>query len=118
VVRYNLQNSFGVMRTKIEGRKMVEIEYGKDERGLSFKVPSIEAAQAEADRRNGRAAGQCTAEEFVRRTEHVPMYAKTRDALHAIMVEGVTWREAAERHGVTESGILRAMRRVSTANAG
>ena len=35
-----------------------------------------------------------------------------RKALRSVLVSGSTWREAAHRYGVTESGILRAMRRL------
>lgn len=35
-----------------------------------------------------------------------------RKALHAVVVDGVTWRQAAITYDVTESGIMRAMRRL------
>jgi hypothetical protein len=38
-----------------------------------------------------------------------------RQALHDILVLRVTWRQASIRHDVTESGILRAMRRMNLA---
>jgi len=35
-----------------------------------------------------------------------------KQALRAVLVRGNTWREASIRYSVTESGILRAMRRL------
>lgn len=40
-----------------------------------------------------------------------------RRALQAILVFGSTWRAAAHRHDVSESGIMRAMRRLNLAEA-
>ena len=35
-----------------------------------------------------------------------------RRALKDVLVDGKTWRQASLKHGVTESGILRAIRRI------
>lgn len=57
-----------------------------------------------------------TADEFEQATRHVAGTLVMRGALHDILVAGATWKAAATTHGVTESGILRAMRRVAERN--
>lgn len=59
---------------------------------------------------------RCSPAEFERVTEHVPVGLPMRGALRSILVDGSTWKGASVTHGVTESGILRAMRRVAASN--
>lgn len=72
-------------------------------------------AQALADVLNGRPALKrgMSQTEFYDLAFKLPMQAKTRNALHDILVLGRTWKVSAKRYGVTESGILRAMRRLA-----
>jgi len=57
-----------------------------------------------------------SANEFASMIRHVSMRPRTIDALRDIMVNGKTWARASAYHRITESGILRAMRRLSTQN--
>lgn len=116
VVRYGIGGDYGVMRTCIDGRKLAHIEYGTDEHGLSLTTPTHQAAQLEADRRNGKLPSRLTAVEFDQLTTHVPMLPRTRAALRAILVDGRTWQQAAQDAGITQSGILRARRRIKMLN--
>lgn len=72
-------------------------------------------AITKADELNGKRP-RLNATQFDERTRHVPMEDRTRAALRAIMVDGATWRHAAEVNGITESGIKRALDRVRRAN--
>jgi len=104
VVRYKQTGGFGCRRGTehhVEG-------------GNLFVVPTYDEAFTKARQLNGRAA--MSASEFEQRTAHVPMRPLTKDALRAIMVDGLKWAEAARRFSLTESGILRAMRRVDELN--
>jgi hypothetical protein len=104
VARYRVTGGFGCKRGDehlVEG-------------GNLFVVPTYDEAFAKVRQLNGRAA--LAADEFERRTAHVPMRPLTKDALRAIMVDGMKWAEAARRFRITESGILRAMRRVDELN--
>lgn len=74
----------------------------------------IEGAKRIAETLNRPAC--ITPAEFQARTAHVPMRDTTRAALRAVLVDGCTWRVASSRHDVTESGILRAMRRIAQLN--
>jgi hypothetical protein len=77
-----------------------------------------EEARSLADTLNGRPAlpRRMTEDRFDEAIGHVNLTIEMKRALRAILVDGSTWRAAAERHGVTESGILRAMRRVAAQN--
>ncbi|MBI5270666.1 MAG: hypothetical protein HY856_13425 [Burkholderiales bacterium] len=103
VVRYARTGGFGIRRGD---------EHGMVGGGL-FVAPTYDEAFAEAKARNAR---MMTPAAFEEHTAHVPMRPNTKDALRAILVDGSTWAAAAERFGITQSGILRAMRRVKELN--
>ena len=103
---------YGVFARSNEG----DIIYSGLHRRHEFDTP--EEADEWATRLNGLnpPLRRCGAAEFERMTEHVLMGAPMHAALRSILVEGETWKAAAAVHGVTESGILRAMRRVVAKN--
>lgn len=77
-----------------------------------------EDAVRRADELNGKPGiPQVTDDyEFEKRTGHVRMTPEMRNALYDILVKGKRWKPTSQAHGVTESGILRAMRRVAELN--
>lgn len=93
-----------------------EIVYNGAPRRHEFTT--IEQANEWAAKLNGDSPPmrRCQPGEFEDMTRHVRMYDKTRAALRSIIVDGWTWSRAAEQYDITESGILRAMRRVSNLN--
>jgi hypothetical protein len=109
-VRFS-DGTFGVM-TSVNGA----VEY--HQLGPSHRIADSETAHALCDQLNGRPAlpRRCTMDEFKRMTEHVKLTPQMRGALLNILVVGHTWRQCAEVWAVTESGILRALRRVASAN--
>lgn len=56
---------------------------------------------------------RCTSEEFSSLIRGVAMSPTMRAALRLVLVEGSTWKQASSTCGVSESGILRALRRVA-----
>lgn len=58
----------------------------------------------------------CTAAEFDRLTTTVVLRASMRSAVRMVVVQRKPWAKAAEENGVTESGILRAIRRIKQAS--
>lgn len=84
------------------------------ERWPMSKPVDIEGAKRIAETLNRPA--RITAAEFEIRTAHVTLRDPTKAALHAVLVDGYSWRAASARHKVTMSGILRAMRRIAQHN--
>lgn len=82
------------------------------------KFEDHEDAKLWADTLNGRPTlpRRMTEEQYLSATGHVNLTIEMRRALRAILVDGSTWKAAAESSGVTESGVLRAMRRVAERN--
>lgn len=110
VVRFG-DGSFGVM-TNRSGN----VEYHSV--GRTHKFADQESARLAADQLNGKPVmpRRCSADKFQHMTEHVTLTPNMRGALLHILVHGHTWKGAANNWEVTESGILRAMRRVAKAN--
>lgn len=110
VVRFQ-RGTFGVF-TAANGAIVYHKEFGTEH------FTDKESAQIVADRLNGKPVmpRRLSPADFEDRVGHVPMSNKMRHALHAILVNGWTWRNAAETFCVTESGVLRAMRRVASRN--
>lgn len=118
IVRFGLGEgaTYGAMRSVVAGRSVAAIEYHMED-GRRWERARYRDAQGKVDSLNGAGVPRrCTPAEFSALVRHVPIQVRTRNALFAIMVEGRTWREAALLHCVTESGILRAMRRMSHLN--
>lgn len=67
---------------------------------------------------NGRIPEFSSEAEFNEWTGHVHMSSQLRDAIRMITLHRHTWSYAAKTAGCTESGILKAMRRVVAANPG
>lgn len=88
------------------------------ERGVRSEFDHAAGAEILRDLLNGRPSlpRACDANSFERLTGHITLRPPTRGALRAILVEGRTWKQAAAHHGVSESGILKALRRVATLN--
>ena len=86
--------------------------------GPPKKFDEFEEAKLWADTLNGRPTlpRRMSEEGFSNATAHVNLTIDMRCALRLILVEGQTWRWAASAHGVTESGILKAMRRIAERN--
>lgn len=112
IVRFG-DGGFGAYRRKADGG----IEYARDFNGTAYSGLH-ENAIALADNLNGKPMlpRNLTPERFEEMVGHVNMTREMATALFSIVVNGVTWKEAAQAHQVTESGILRAMRRVAGAN--
>jgi hypothetical protein len=55
----------------------------------------------------------CTRPEFDRMTRSTPLRESMRQALRMVLVQRSTWAAAARRHQVTQSGMLKAMRRIA-----
>lgn len=83
-----------------------------------MRFDTHEEALAAGDRLNGKPTMPKvkSLDELRGLCDHVSMTEKMRSAIADILLAGKTWRQAAESHSVTESGILRAMRRVASAN--
>lgn len=54
---------------------------------------------------------------FDRMSSGVRMSRQIRRAARSVMVDGVKWVDAARRHGVTESGISKAIKRMTRQQA-
>lgn len=82
------------------------------------KFADLDTARVECERLNRRPVvpPRLSEQGYIQATEHVNLTIDMRHALRRILVEGQTWKLAASAHGVTESGILRAMRRVAARN--
>lgn len=54
----------------------------------------------------------CTDEQFFSMTSRLIMRPRMLRAMRSVLVKRKTWRDAAGEHGVTQSGLLKAMRRL------
>ena len=54
----------------------------------------------------------CTERKFDALTSHVVLRGPMRLAVRAVLVKRMTWADASKRHKVTQSGMLKAMRRI------
>lgn len=114
LVRFS-DGMFGLHRTTDTGHIEYEMPVGARH---PRKWVRQEDAVAWGARLNGEPAlpSKLTDDEFKAQTNHVPMSIQMRGAIHDITVKGMTWKTAADKNNVTESGILRAMRRIVEAN--
>lgn len=80
--------------------------------GSIIRYPTLADAKAACRQLNGAPMDGASPESFEEAIAATPMHQPMVDALRDICVHGKTWKAAAEGNGVTESGILRAMRRL------
>lgn len=56
----------------------------------------------------------CTERKFDALTSRVVLRGPMRLAVRAVLVKRMTWADASKRHKVTQSGMLKAMRRIAS----
>ena len=113
VVRFNA-GGYGACRQDANGQIQFDTHQGTHNPKRFDSHPEAIAwvCQLNGEKMPARRMGE---DEFIAQSMHVPMMMPTRTALRAILVDGWTWKRAAAL-GITESGILRAMRRMAAAN--
>lgn len=108
------KTTYGLARQSSDG-----IEWHADG-AIKWRTYSLKEARAKRlellDER--RPVKTYSAVQFANMAKPTTMRRKTLDALRDIMVHGKTWSATAKRHDITESGILRAMRRMKALNQG
>lgn len=89
------------------------VEYRTGDDGRPIDYPTRQAARRAAEKLNvSELPSRCTEAELARLVAGLHIRDKTMKALRLLLVDGCTWRSAAEQAGVTESGILRSLRRI------
>lgn len=93
------------------------VEYRTDASGQPIHYQTRQAARRAAEKLNvGELPSRCTEAELLRMVSGLHVRDKMMLALRLLLVDGQTWRSAAEQSGVTQSGILRSLRRIVNAN--
>ena len=91
------------------------VEYRPDASGAPALLADRQAARRAAERLNiGSLPSRCTEQELVSMASGLRIRNQMMQALRLLLVDGATWRHASEQAGVSESGILRALRRLAS----
>lgn len=97
------------------------IEYLAGDDGQRWSSAKRQAARRKAEALNLAGStglpDRCTEAELQSWVTGLHLSPAMLGALHLLLVQGCTWKAAAERSGVTESGVLRALRRIASRTA-
>lgn len=93
------------------------VEYRAGADGKPHLLASRQLARRTAERLNvGALPAHCTPQQLDHMVRGLKIMDKTMLALRLLLVDGATWRQASLQSGVSQSGILRALRKITARN--